>query len=61
LHALLLTMLAQLWTEQLTTGKIHDLVEAGHTTVIVATGGIEDNGPYNFTGMHNSVLELVLP
>lgn len=54
-------MLAQLWTEQLTTGKIHDLVEAGHTTVIVATGGIEDNGPYNFTGMHNSVLELVLP
>jgi creatinine amidohydrolase len=50
-----------LFTEQLTTSEIRDRVKVGYTTVIISTGGIEDNGPYTVTGKHNYVLELVLP
>lgn len=60
----LLAFLAQsssLWTEELTTGEIQDRVKAGHTTILIATGGVEDNGPYTVTGKHNYVLQLVLP
>ncbi len=43
--------------EELTWMEVRDAIEAGNTTAIVATGGIEPNGPYVATGKHNYVLQ----
>mgnify|MGYP002819494691 CR=1 FL=1 len=50
-----------LWTEELTWIEVRDAVAAGMTTVIIGTGGIEQNGPYLVTGKHNYVLATVMP
>lgn len=50
-----------LWTEELTWMEVRDAVRAGQTTVIVGTGGVEQNGPYLAGGKHNFVLQTVLP
>ena len=50
-----------LWAEELTWMEVRDKVAAGWTTVIIGTGGIEQNGPYLVGGKHNRVLEIVLP
>lgn len=50
-----------LWTEELTWMEVRDAVKAGKTTVIIATGGVEQNGPYVAGGKHNFVLQVVLP
>jgi creatinine amidohydrolase/Fe(II)-dependent formamide hydrolase-like protein len=50
-----------LWLEELTWMEVRDLMKAGKTTVIVATGGVEQNGPYLATGKHNYVLKAVCP
>ena len=50
-----------LWTEELTWMEVRDAVAAGKTTVIVGTGGVEQNGPYVAGGKHNYVLQAVLP
>src|SRR4051812_19386367 len=42
--------------EDLTWMEIRDAMKGGKDTVIVATGGIEQNGPYLVTGKHNVVL-----
>ena len=42
--------------EELTWLEIRDALRAGKTTVIVATGGMEQNGPYLAAGKHNYVL-----
>lgn len=42
--------------EDLTWMEIRDAMQAGANTVIVATGGLEQNGPYLVTGKHNVVL-----
>src|SRR5262245_16813716 len=42
--------------EQLTWMEIRDRLRSGTDTVIVATGGIEQNGPYLVTDKHNVVL-----
>src|SRR5258706_77219 len=42
--------------EELTWMEIRDALKAGKTTVIVATGGVEQNGPYLAAGKHNYVL-----
>ncbi len=42
--------------EDLTWMEIRDAMRSGVDTVIVATGGIEQNGPYIVTGKHNYVL-----
>jgi creatinine amidohydrolase/Fe(II)-dependent formamide hydrolase-like protein len=42
--------------EDLTWMEVRDAIRAGKTTVIVATGGVEQNGPYLVTGKHNVVL-----
>ena len=52
---------ASLWAEELTFMEIRDAIRAGVTTIIVATGGIEQNGPYVAGGKHNYVLQTVLP
>jgi creatinine amidohydrolase/Fe(II)-dependent formamide hydrolase-like protein len=42
--------------EDLTWMEVRDALKSGHDTVIVATGGVEQNGPYLVTGKHNVVL-----
>jgi creatinine amidohydrolase/Fe(II)-dependent formamide hydrolase-like protein len=42
--------------EELTWMEVRDAIRGGSKTVIVATGGIEQNGPYLTTGKHNFVL-----
>jgi creatinine amidohydrolase len=42
--------------EDLTWMEVRDAMRAGKDTVIVATGGIEQNGPYLVAGKHNVVL-----
>jgi creatinine amidohydrolase len=44
------------FTEELTWMEIRDAMKAGKTTVIIATGGVEQNGPYLATGKHNYIL-----
>lgn len=49
------------WLEELTWMEIRDLIADGTTTVIIPTGGIEENGPYLATGKHNLILEAACP
>jgi creatinine amidohydrolase/Fe(II)-dependent formamide hydrolase-like protein len=37
--------------------EVRDALQAGKTTVIIPTGGVEQNGPYLATGKHNYVLK----
>jgi hypothetical protein len=39
--------------------EVRDAIAAGKTTVIVGTGGLEENGPHVATGKHNYVLRVV--
>jgi creatinine amidohydrolase len=48
--------LDSVFIEELTWMEVRDGLRAGKTTVIVATGGVEQNGPYLATGKHNYVL-----
>jgi creatinine amidohydrolase/Fe(II)-dependent formamide hydrolase-like protein len=48
--------LNSLWIEELTWIEIRDALAAGKKTVIIPTGGIEQNGPYVATGKHNVIL-----
>ena len=52
---------SSLWAEDLTWMEVRDLIHAGTTTIIIGTGGIEQNGPYVAGGKHNYVLATVLP
>ena len=42
--------------EDMTWMEVRDAMRAGKRTVVVATGGVEQNGPYLVTGKHNVVL-----
>ncbi|HEX2488736.1 MAG TPA: creatininase family protein [Blastocatellia bacterium] len=42
--------------EELTWLEVRDALRAGKTTAIIATGGVEMNGPYLATGKHNYIL-----
>jgi len=42
--------------EELTWLEVRDAMRAGKKTAIIATGGVEMNGPYLATGKHNYVL-----
>lgn len=46
-----------LWIEDLTWMEVRDAMKVGKDTVIVPTGGVEQNGPYLVTGKHNYVLK----
>lgn len=50
-----------LWAEELTWQEIRDAIVAGTTTIVIGTGGVEQNGPYVAGGKHNYVLQTVLP
>jgi hypothetical protein len=41
--------------------EMRDAIKAGKTTILIGTGGIEQNGPYVAGGKHNYVLQTVLP
>jgi len=43
--------------EEMTWMEVRDALRAGKTTAIVATGGVEQNGPYLVTGKHNVILK----
>jgi creatinine amidohydrolase len=42
--------------EEMTGMEVRDALKAGKTSIIIATGGIEQNGPYVALGKHNFVL-----
>lgn len=44
------------FTEEMTWMEVRDALHAGKKTIIISTGGIEQNGPYLVTGKHNIVL-----
>ncbi len=44
------------WLEEMTWMDVRDAMKAGKTTMIIATGGIEPNGPWLALGKHNYVL-----
>jgi creatinine amidohydrolase/Fe(II)-dependent formamide hydrolase-like protein len=41
--------------------EVRDAVRAGNTTILIGTGGVEQNGPYLAGGKHNFVLATVMP
>ncbi len=43
--------------EELTWTEVRDAIQAGNTTVIIATGGTEQNGPHMVLGKHNFVVK----
>jgi len=45
--------------EELTWLEVRDAMRAGRRTVIIATGGVEQNGPYLATGKHNYILRAM--
>lgn len=49
------------WIDELTWMEVRDRIAEGYTTAIVATGGIEQNGPYLTTGKHNVILRAACP
>jgi len=52
----LLPALDSVFLEDLTWMEVRDAQRAGKTTIVVATGGVEQNGPYLATGKHNIIL-----
>jgi creatinine amidohydrolase/Fe(II)-dependent formamide hydrolase-like protein len=47
-----------LFIDEMTFMEVRDALRAGKTSVIVGTGGVEQNGPYTATGKHNFVLRV---
>jgi len=48
------------WLEELTWLEVRDLMRAGHHTVLIPTGGVEQNGPYLALGKHNIILRATM-
>ncbi len=48
--------LDSVWLEELTVTEVADAINAGKTTALVLTGGVEANGPHLAQGKHNYVL-----
>ena len=49
--------LDSVFLEELTWMEVRDAMKAGKTTIIIPTGGVEQNGPYLAAGKHNYVLQ----
>ena len=56
-----LTASDSVWMEKLTYLEVRDRIAAGDTTAIIATGGVEENGPFLVTGKHNVILDALCP
>ena len=50
-----------IWIEEMTWMDVRDALQAGKTTAIISTGGVEPNGPWLVTGKHNYVLRENCP
>jgi creatinine amidohydrolase/Fe(II)-dependent formamide hydrolase-like protein len=48
------------WLEELTWMEVRDLMRSGMKTVLIPTGGIEQNGPYLALGKHNVILRATM-
>lgn len=48
--------LGEVRIEHLTWIEIRDLLAAGHRTILIPTGGTEQNGPHMVTGKHNVIV-----
>ena len=48
-----------IWIDELTWMEVRDEIASGKTIGIIATGGVEQNGPYVAGGKHNYVLEAM--
>ena len=46
--------------EELTWMEGRDAVAAGQTTVLIPTGGVEQNGPHMALGKHNAILRVTM-
>ena len=46
-----------IWIEDMTWMEVRDAMADGKTTVLVTSGGVEQNGPYLVTGKHNVILK----
>lgn len=46
------------WIEELTWMEVRDAIQAGKTTIIIPTGGVEPNGPWLALGKHNFILQV---
>jgi len=44
--------------EDLTWMEVRDAIAAGKTTVIIPTGGTEQNGPHMVLGKHNYLVQI---
>jgi len=51
--------LDSVFIEHLTWMEVRDALKSGKKTVLVPTGGVEQNGPYLATGKHNIILQAV--
>ena len=47
---------SSVFLEELTWTELRDLVRSGSTTVLIPTGGTEQNGPHMALGKHNAVM-----
>ncbi len=47
---------SQLWLENMTWQEVRDAIKTGKTTVLIPTGGTEQNGPALALGKHNFIL-----
>lgn len=52
--------LDSVFVEELTWMEIRDAMKAGKNTVLIPTGGVEQNGPYLALGKHNYILRGVM-
>ncbi len=59
--ALSLPAHAEVMLENMTSPEIRDAIAAGKTTVIIPTGGTEQNGPHITLGKHNFTLAYTAP
>jgi creatinine amidohydrolase/Fe(II)-dependent formamide hydrolase-like protein len=48
------------WLEDLTWMEVRDLMREGWRTVLIPTGGVEQNGPYLALGKHNIILRATM-
>lgn len=47
---------APVFSEEMTWQEVRDALKAGKTTILIPTGGVEQNGPYVVTGKHNYII-----
>lgn len=46
--------------EELTWVEVRDALASGKTTILIPTGGVEQNGPHMALGKHNAILEVTM-